>query len=317
MANLSVINKIFEISPIIEVILRKLYWSNIGHIEKIKKKLNRKKKPAHENKSVDFEKILKIIEEKKSKECNLLLVHSSFSPLRGTGLPPTEIISKLLGLVGKAGTLAMPAMPKFRNSANKLNYLNQDQNFVFEYDVKKSLIKTGLLPTYLHRKNGSVRSAHPINTMVAYGAIAKELMADNLSGDSPLACGKNSSWKKCIDNNACIIGLGLDLTHSLTMIHVAEDILDENWPIKNWYKETSFIIKQDGIKKNIKLRERDPKWGALHFAERTLCKDLVEQGILFSTVIDGVMVEIINSQELIDFLNSKNKMGYPYFGIKQ
>ena len=151
--------------------------------------------------------------------------------------------------------------------------------------------------------------------MVAEGPLASQIMKDNLKGNSPLPCGVNSSWNNCVEHNGIIIGLGTDLTHSLTMIHVAEDVLDENWPVQNWYREKHFKIVDGEIEINKTLRERKPHWGALHYGERTLCKDLISLGIMKSTIIDGVIVEILNSKELISFLNSKNKKGYPYFWV--
>ena len=224
----------------------------------------------------------------------------------------------LLDLVGKTGTLAMPAAPKFRNSVNNVDYLNGivSSNTVYEYDVRKTPIKTGFLPAMLNRRKGAIRSLHPINSMVALGPHAEKIMDGNLNGESPLACGINSSWNKCVKEDAVIIGLGTDLTHSLTMIHVAEDVLDGKWPVKNWYLEKKYLIKDGNFQKIRTLRERAPKWGALHFAERTLCRDLIKSGLLKCNVIDGVTVEVIKSRELIKFLNNKNFTGYPYFWVK-
>jgi aminoglycoside 3-N-acetyltransferase len=98
---------------------------------------------------------------------------------------------------------------------------------------------------------------------------------------------------------------------------VAEDILDNSWPIKSWYRKKKFLIKDGGFSREFELRERKPKWGALHFAERTLCKDLLSSGLMKSTVIDDVIVEIVKASELIDFLNSKNENGYPYFWTRR
>ena len=149
--------------------------------------------------------------------------------------------------------------------------------------------------------------------MVAKGPLAEDIMRNNLRGDSPLACGVDSSWSHCVENDAFIVGLGTDLTHSLTMIHVVEDVMDEKWPIKDWYIEKNFLIIDDEFKELRKLRERAPKWGALHFGERTLCKDLIKEGVLKTTTINGIVVEILKAKELIKFLDEKNENGYPYF----
>ena len=59
--------------------------------------------------------------------------------------------------------------------------------------------------------------------MAALGPLAEQIIKNNLDGYEPLPCGVNSSWKFCADNNAKILALGVDMAHSLTMIHVAEE----------------------------------------------------------------------------------------------
>jgi aminoglycoside 3-N-acetyltransferase len=315
MANDSIIRKVFSISPHIEMISRRLYWSNVKWLSNRVKKNKNCQLSAYK---IDFEKIADFLRTNGVINGKLLVVHSAYAPFKGRGRTPNQIIDMLFDIVGKTGTVAMPAMPKFNNSIDVIDYLSEDSDRnVYNYDVAKSSIKTGVLPLMLHKRQGSVRSRHPINTMVALGPLAKKIMQNNLEGESPLACGKNSSWYNCVEHDAVIIGLGTDLTHSLTMIHVAEDTLDEKWPIKDWYVEKSFTIKDGNFEDKRMLRERSPKWGALHFGERTLCKDLINKGILKSTNIDGITVETIRARELMYFLNSKNSNGYPYFWVRK
>jgi aminoglycoside 3-N-acetyltransferase len=313
MANDSLIKKIFSFSPHIEMITRRLYWNNVKWLSK-----RVKKKKANEPNitAINFSSIEQFLLDNGVVDGSLILVHSAYAPFKGRGQTPNQIVDMLLQIVGESGTVAMPAMPKFKNAVNSEDYLSKsNDNIVYEYDVHKSSIKTGVLPLMLHKREESVRSRHPINTMVAIGPLAESLMRDNLNGDSPLACGINSSWAKCIDNDAVIIGLGTDLTHSLTTIHVAEDTLDTNWPVDNWYENKAFKITDGDFEVTKILRERSPKWGALHFAERTLCKDLINSGVLKTTVIDGVLVEVLKAKDLITFLESRNSKGYPYFWV--
>lgn len=312
MANSSLVRKIMAISPHVEMCVRYIYWKNIKLFLKRKKKVHSKQSPS----PIDFCKITDYLIEQGVCSGGLLLVHSAFTPFKGRGKTPNELLDMLLDLVGEQGTLAMPAMPKFKNSPETTDYLTQSlNNEVYHYDVKTSSVKTGALPFLLHKREGSKRSRYPINTMVAKGPLASKLFKSELSGNSPLACGINSSWKKCIDNDAIIIGLGTDLAHSLTAIHVAEDVLDDVWPVSNWYIKKTFRITDDTFDEKMVLRERAPKWGALHYAERTLCKDLLNEGLLKSTYIDGILVEVIRSKALLTFLESKNSTGYPYYWV--
>jgi len=317
MANVGLVKKIMSLSPHIEMMVRRLYWLNV------KKLAGRVAvKPKQKNKgstftSYKFDELEVFLQKQGVANGSLLVVHSAFSSFKGRVEGPDEIIDKLLEYIGASGTLAMPAMPVFKNARPLENYLSAAKDVdIYEYDVNKSRIKTGVLPSILH-KRGALRSRHPINTMVALGPLAGDIMEGNISGESPLACGANSSWKHCVDNDAIIIGLGTDLTHSLTMIHVAEDVLDSAWPIKDWYIEKNFQIKDGDFEEIRVLRERAPKWGALHFGERTLCKELLAEGILKSKNIDGILIETLNAKELMRFLNDRNGFGYPYFWVNK
>lgn len=319
MANTGLVKKIFAVSPHVEMIARRLYWRNVQRLAgKVKK--STKKKTVVEPAGVLPLNLAALGEHLKSNGVaadSLVLVHSAFAALKGRVSGPEEVIDFFLNNIVPQGTLAMPAMPLFTNARPVEEYLStQPDTNLYVYNVQKSRIKTGVLPAALHKREASVRSRHPINSMVALGPLAKKLMEDNLVGESPLPCGINSSWSRCVKENAIIVGLGTDLTHSLTMIHVAEDTKDAQWPVKDWYVEKNFIIKDGDFEERRVLRERAPRWGALHFAERTLCKDLLGAGILKSDVIDGVLIEIINARLLMDFLNARNHTGYPYFWVR-
>jgi len=306
----SLTNMILSSSPYIEIIVRYVYWLLVQNFPTMSVK-RRKRRKVHL--PADFNKICQYLIDSGIAPGDILIVHSSYNNLRGTNMSPEGIISSLLGVVGSLGTLVMPAMPLFRNAPKKSDYLRKvNGSDIYEYDVNKTPIKTGALASSLFRMQGSYRSRHPINTVVAVGAHASYLVKDNVVSEESLACGTTSSWYKALKKNAVIVGLGVDLTHSLTMIHVAEDV-NSHWPIKHWYRRRKFRIIDGDFKLVLNLKERHPKWGALHFAERTLCKDLLRENILKRNVIDGIQVEIINSEALYEYLNERNMNGYPYW----
>jgi aminoglycoside 3-N-acetyltransferase len=318
MANTGLVRRIFSISPHIEMLARRLYWNNIGRLNgKVKRRKPRKGGTAIEQrKCIDFAALERQLRTYGVNPDSLLLLHSSFAPLKGRVSSADEVVDFLLDVVGEGGTLAMPAMALFRNARPVEEYLSiEADETVYIYDVQRSRIKTGALPAALHKRPGSIRSRHPINSMVALGPYANELMQGNLAGESPLACGVNSSWSRCVERDAMIVSIGTDLTHSLTMIHVAEDVKDQCWPVTDWYVEKHFHIKDRDFEETRLLRERAPRWGALHFAERTLCKDLMAAGLLKSNIVDGILVEAISAKSLIDFLDTRNQSGYPYFWL--
>lgn len=315
MANTGITRKILSISPYIEVAVRHIYWHTIKIIKPIRKFLSSSNGAKEEIKPVNFKAIKDYLSEIGVKPGTLLLLHSAYKPLKGTSLKPPQIVDELLQMLGPDGTLAMPAIPGYPEDFPIEQYLTADVSTVtYRYDVQKSPITTGALPIALFNKPGSIRSRHPINSMVVYGKLATKITENNLVSNDSLPCGTESSWNHCAENNALIVALGVDMTHSLTSIHIVEDILDESWPIKDWYRKKKFIVKDNDYEGEFLLKERRPKWGALHYGERTLSKDLLESGLMKSHVIDGVLVESIYSKDLLNFLNSRNKNGYPYFG---
>lgn len=318
MANDSLLNKVLSISPHLELLIKNLYWRNIRFISKISLLLkhNKSKKPLLTPAPLDFDKLRQHLISLGVKKGSVLLLHSSYDSLHGRGKKPDEIVNFLLELIGENGTLAMPAMPIFKNAISKVDYLDSKSHAsqVFEYDIKKSGIKTGLLPLVLHRTKGSVRSAHPVNTMVACGKYAEFLMEDNIGS---LPCGQDSAWYKCIKLDAIIVSLGVDMASTVTSIHATEDVRCDSWPVTDWYHMKNFVVKDGKDKMHVTLKERKPKWGALHFAERKLCKDLLANNLLSTDRVDGLLVESISSRELHEFVINHANNTYPYYWLKK
>lgn len=314
MANSSLYEKIVSKSPHVEMLARRTYRIlEPAFRGKLKPK---KKKNNNTSQTADFDKVLDYLKEQEVRQGDILVVHSSFSALKKFGLSPAEIIDKLLKFVGQEGTLAMPGIPIFPDQLIEGGLPEAEliqQKYI--YDVNSTKIWTGALPKEMIKRDDSERSHHPLNSMVAIGAKAKEMMKDN---DKELyANGKKSSWNYCAVNKAFVLGLGTDLTHSLTMIHVAEDTKGENWYIKNWYQDRVFIVKDENKEKEIKVKERRYNWGKLHFGERNLAEDLIKDKIMDSHIVENTLLESMRADELIQYLNSRNKAGYPYFWVSK
>lgn len=307
MANTGLKNFILSLSPRIEIAVRKLYWKNIKKTKGLKKQ---KTIPIALN---NFAKIENQLKEWGVKEGSLLVAHASYEALANTGKTPNSIIDALLEMIGSEGTLAMNAARKFPEEETIENYLTANyEEVVVTYNLQKSRVWTGALPHFMLKHPKASISRFPINPMVAIGKYAEAMMVNNLA-EMETACGENSAWNFCVQHDALVVGIGIDLTHSLTIIHVAEDTYQQSWPIKDWYRTRRFkIIDQEEVIYTT-VRERRPIWGTLYFAERTLCKDLLSAGILQSAVIDGVLVELLNAKKLINFLITKNQTGYPYY----
>lgn len=300
-------NKIALSNPKMEVILRTLYWHNYKLLNQFRPKRNIR---PNESVHIDFDSIIEYLKNSGVVEGSLLVVHSSYGALKGTGLSPEQLIEKLLSLIGPSGTLAMPVIRHFQEEPAVEDELKSNLDDVWSvYNVRDTPITTGALCKALHKRDDSVTSRFPLNPMCAVGPLAEDMMMDNINGTSPHDT--HSAWKFCHDHHAIILGLGIDLAHYLTMLHVAEEAYPD-WPIKDWFRKRNFIIKDGDFEIKKTVLERRPKWGMIHLADKRYTKDFKSEGILVENIVESTVVGLIDSQKLITFLNGRKSIGYPY-----
>ena len=307
--------KIALSSPRIEVLLRKLYWNNVNYLGKFNPhRVSKVDAPA---KHVDFEKVIDCLRSNGVREGSLLVIHSSFSALECTGLDANQIIEELLKLVGKTGTLAMPAIRKYKEEPHGGDILKVNtDNLVCTYNVKKTIVQSGLLPYIMLRREDSVVSHHPFNPLVAIGPLAEPMMEHNLDGDMPSPHGPNSCWKFCYDHNAIVVGLGVELDHYNTISHINEEAFGNwKWSDEEWFRKRKFVvIDEKGYKQNVVVKERKPEWGMLRFAELHANRDRNTSGLIRRTKIDDqIVICIEKAKDYIDYLQENNKKGKYYY----
>ena len=314
------LDKLISLNPWIEVFVKWLYWRSSGLrkiLQPILKKL-RRTRPLDSGKLEDFEQLKSLFKEFEISKNDILLIHSNFTDLQLGATSAEVLLDYLLKQVVPQGTLVLPAMPIMKNLDGSIAEYPGDPDSVVIFDMEKSPPWTGLLPRKLMRYSGAIRWFNPINNVVAYGHHAKEMLPSNFL-DKNLSelfpSGEGSPWEYMVKRNAKILSLGTDLVHSLTMIHYVEDTKGKCWPIHGWFRKRKFIIRAEGKSHEVELNERDPRW-ATNFAERTLRKDLIHAGLMKSKRFNGAKIELLESGNLVRFLNSKNAKGYPYFTLR-
>jgi len=306
----SIYNIIVGLSPTIEVFFRKLYWTNISKTSKFRRK---HRHTQNYSSPINFDRIIDNLKRRGIEKGSIIIIHSSYDLLDSSGLSPEEINSKLLDLVGSEGTLVMPVIRKYKEEGKLEEYLTKDVDGVIcTYNVQKSKVVSGLLPYLLMQRPDGFVSRFPLNPVVAVGKHAKKMVEKNIEGDKLTPHGSNSAWKYCLDNNAIVIGLGVDMPHFLTITHVNEEC-SENWPIKDWYRKRKFEIIDGNFKTWKEVLERKPIWGTIFLAENKYRKDLIKNDILKVENIEGLDISIIESNRLIKFLQNHPKKGYPYY----
>ncbi|MGF1803535.1 AAC(3) family N-acetyltransferase [Vibrio gigantis] len=273
--------------PIIEIIFRRFYYRlhDLGFIGKKNKIIDlSKKKSTNTN---NREKLEDYLNSLNIKQGDILIVHSSFDEMKNFDITPSELMCILRSLIGDDGTLVFPTFPILKKG-------KQSESI---YDFKSKMCSTGLMPALFLRGKNVEKSLFPLNTLSASGPQAKDMMKDNLMTDLPHGIG--SSWHYCSENHAKILLLGVDPSKTLTMVHVAEDIMDENWPIKNWYLKEDIVIRYEEHHIQKEVRYRDQFWSRFMVSEyRT--KWLKDNGILVSTSFDGIPISFVqDSNKLV------------------
>lgn len=285
-----VLNEIMKFQDV-EVLMRKVYLNN-KYIQHNKNKfLNYLKNESKSEQIRDglYDKVINKINGLNIKAGDILLVHSSMDGLSKAEYEPRRFIDELIKLVGTNGTLVFPAYPKYKVI-----------NGIETYNPQKSLCWTGMMPNVFCTYEGVVRSKFPYNPLAAIGRYSSDMMKDNLKGVYPH--GKNSAWEFCINKDMKILFLGISAQYCNTVVHAAEDLLEQQWPIRDWYENKAYQIEENGnmISKNVYVRRNFWSQFVTSKYDYELGKKL---GTITQHNVDEVCVEFIQSSaDLVESL---------------
>lgn len=307
-----VINNILATLPSLEVLIRKIYWSS-NYLIGFKKKKKKQKKIVQNLNSLEELRIA--LASTGLKTGDSVVIHSSYGDIKAnfdSKMNPKALIEMMMGIIGEEGTLCFPTHPYYADEPTDKKYMADGPlNFISTYNVQSSKPWTGVLPSVFLQFEGVKRSKHPVNSMACLGKKSDYYLEGNIIEPYPKACGDNSSWRKLNDDGGLIIGLGVDLVHSLTMIHVAEDTNEKKYPNNTWYRKRTYNVVDNEDVLSLEILERKPKW-AKNYVERKFKKDLLKANIIKVIKLNDFVIEYISdSRELINFINSR-KARYPY-----
>jgi aminoglycoside 3-N-acetyltransferase len=144
--------------------------------------------------------------------------------------------------------------------------------------------------------------------------MADELLRDNLNDSQPLPHGVHSGYYRFCQHNGLVLSVGVPLGPYMTLVHVAEDVRDQDWPVPNFWRQRPCVIRIHGDDNRFVVRERRPEYGMFCLCMRKVVRDLKTAGILHETAADGARVDWARSGEVFDFFMSRNRQSsYPYF----
>jgi len=157
--------------------------------------------------------------------------HSSLNGLQTFVGEPMDLVSGILSLVGDRGNLLMPSFPM---SGTAFDHLENGHHF----DVRRTPSKMGLLTEIFRLGCDVERSIHPTHSVIAKGTDARWLVDGHHLDATPF--GPDSPFQRMLQLSAKVVMLGVGL-RSLTLVHVAEDMLADDFPVRV-YADKAFAI---------------------------------------------------------------------------
>ena len=256
---------------------------------------------------------------------SLVMAHTSVSGLTltegvlVTGKPANsmqvaqDLVSMLTAMVGETGTLVMPTHPIYKTRSGPA--AATDHPTLPVYNPLTTPCGVGLANELFWRQSGTSRSRFPHNTLAARGPLATELLHDNLNESKPLAHGVLSGYYRFCQRNGLLLSIGVPLASCFTLVHAAEESRDQQWPVKDFFEERDYIVRQQGIDQTVTIRKTRVEYMMFSLCIRKLRRDLVRAGILHEGRVGTVRVDWARSGEIYQFITQRNRTStYPYFG---
>lgn len=144
---------------------------------------------------------------------SVICIHSSMKEFYNYKGTVTEIIDKILEVIGTEGTLIMPAFPK--------KELSEKEGYIF--DLEKDPTGAGFLAEVFRKYPGVVRSANVQHSICAIGKYAEYLIKDHTKDHD--CWGKLSPWYRMCELDAIVFNLGMPRNYIGTIHHCVESSL--------------------------------------------------------------------------------------------
>lgn len=226
-----------------------------------------------------------------------------------------QLLDDLLELVGKCGTLVMPTNALYQNEDPSEHGEALARPVV--YDPTRTPCGVGLMNELFWRSPGTQRSLHPYNMLAARGPLAEKLLNENLNEHKPLPHGIYSGYYRFCQNNGLVVSIGVPLGRYMTLVHTAEDVRDQEWPVPDFFEEKRYFVRVEDETKEWTVRQHRLVYGKFCLCMRKFARDLLREGILHEGTVGSVRVDWAHSREVFDFLMQRNRHSpYPYYGTR-
>jgi aminoglycoside 3-N-acetyltransferase len=236
---------------------------------------------------------------------DVLMVHSSARAISALGWQPSDFIDFLQDVLGPDGTLAMPSHPAL---------IVDDGRQI--YDVRLSPSTVGLLTELFRRRHGARRSRYPFSAAAAIGPHAVELTSSHAASFAPHD--EYSPYAKLAELNGKALCIGAHLDR-MTLLHVAEDVLRNQLPIREFYCDREVWVRADGAETRTVAHVRAPwLWWYLCLSRWT--NDMYRKGFAHSLLLSGVRLRTAAARPTVEWMKDDLLRGrtiYPLAGLNR
>ena len=232
-----------------------------------------------------------------------LLVHSTFQNLRRVQARLDEWVPFLRDLIGPHATLLMPSHP----------VLGEKDGLPL-YDVARSPSSVGMLTERMRRTAGVLRSPFPVAPILALGPHAETYTADFRASSGGLAYGKGSPYHLLTEARGQALYLGIDFIRTVTLEHVAFDLLGHDHPVRDYHVEKTFLVRHEGREERWRVRDhrKEVERRLATFAFRSM---ILGSGTVRESKQGGLALSVMDAKAFVDWhLPLARRRGWPYWG---
>lgn len=287
------------VPPLVELVIRSAYFG-LGLRDLVQKSSRGRKGSEPKVGIADLEKKL---EEFHVKRGDTVMMHSSFSRVDADA---DTFVDFLKDYIGEQGNILMPTHPKL-----------VEENGLLVYDVQKSPSTVGYLTERFRLSQGVDRSLHPFSSIAAWGKDKAYFLEDNVNQqEATLPHGKYSPYYKFCLMDGKVLCIGITAIRRATISHVAEEVLDSRFPVRDFFENHDVVIRENGdFIGQVKVRTADLSKSQLFVAKSQLQREWLRNNIVVRDDIKGVPVELVHSRRCMEYMMGnalKGRTRYPY-----
>lgn len=235
-----------------------------------------------------------------------LLVHCSWAGMRQLKAKPSDVITMLRASIGESATLVMPAHP-----------IEKEEDGLLVYDVEKTPSRMGMLSESMRRVPGVKRSPVPLAPVFAVGPASDAYTRDYREASKGTPWGVGSPWWEIGERMGQVLILGVDFVRTLTLLHVAFDVLGDANPIADYYESIDYVVRMGGREERWTLR-RQRRSLERQLATVAFSRMVLRSGTVRTTTLSGLKIATVDAKAFLDWhLPVARATGLPYWGFSR